>query len=186
MVAAIAARSGVGTIVEAKHAVHIDVTGADAYVPVVPVGTITAIDIANPGEITIVGHGLVNGDVVTIAGTDSTPVLDGTDLVVSVIDVDKFSVDAIEVTGAGTEGTVDRTADADGRLEGVAKQYTIVVDAPAAVDDAVSVPFSPSSDGKWTWDGYIFPADGTYDLNLVDLFDDSTVATVEVVVNAVS
>jgi hypothetical protein len=183
MAAAISARSGSGTAIERQTAVHIEVTGLDATVPVSLVQTITDISIDDPGEITVEGHGYVDGDIVTIAGTNSTPVLDGEGLVVTVIDEDKFSVDDIEVTGAGDEGTVDRTANADELLEGTEKRYTIVIDAPSGTDDATSVVFSPSADGKWTWDGYIFPDDGTYDLNVVDLFDDSVVATAEVEVS---
>ena len=66
--------------------------------------TITLITLANPGVITVAGHGLVDGATIELASTDSTPVLDGTHIV-NVIDEDTFDV-SIETTGAGTTGTL--------------------------------------------------------------------------------
>lgn len=47
-------------------------------------------------------------------------------------------------------------------------KYRIKIDAPAGVDDAYSPLFTPNSDYKWTWDGYIFPAAGSYTIRLLD------------------
>lgn len=41
-------------------------------------------------------------------------------------------------------------------------KYRLMVDAPAGVDDAFSPVFTPSSDFKYSWDGYIFPAAGSF------------------------
>jgi len=65
--------------------------------------TITAISIATAAVVTIVGHGYVDGQTVTIAGTDSTPVLDGS-RVITKIDTDSFSV-PITTTVGGSAGT---------------------------------------------------------------------------------
>ena len=66
--------------------------------------TITSISLANPGVITVVGHGLLDGASIVLALTDSTPVLDGTHTV-NVIDEDTFDV-GIETTVGGTTGTL--------------------------------------------------------------------------------
>ena len=68
------------------------------------VQTITLITLANPGVITVAGHGLVDGATIELASTDSTPVLDGNHIV-NVIDEDTFDV-SIETTGAGSTGTL--------------------------------------------------------------------------------
>ena len=65
--------------------------------------TITAISIATAAVATIVGHKYVDGQTVVIAGTDSTPVIDGTH-VITVIDDDTFSV-AVTTTVGGSAGT---------------------------------------------------------------------------------
>lgn len=66
-------------------------------------GTITGISIADPTVITDVAHGLVTGDTVIIAGSNSTPSIDGTHVVTKLTD-DTFSID-VAVTGAGSAGT---------------------------------------------------------------------------------
>ncbi len=65
--------------------------------------TITAISVASAAVATIAGHKYVTGQSVVIAGTDSTPVLDGT-RIVTVIDADTFSV-PVTTTGSGAAGT---------------------------------------------------------------------------------
>lgn len=75
---------------------------ADASTPEIT-GTITSITAANPAVITSVAHGLVNGQYVTISGTDSTPAVDGL-YPIQYIDDDNFSID-VETTIAGTTGS---------------------------------------------------------------------------------
>lgn len=65
--------------------------------------TITAISDATAAVVTIVGHKYVDGQTVVIAGTDSTPVIDGTHAI-TVIDADTFSV-PVTTTVVGTTGT---------------------------------------------------------------------------------
>lgn len=65
--------------------------------------TITAISAAPSAVVTIVGHGYINKQSVVLAGTDSTPVLDGTQ-VITRIDDDTFSV-PVFTTVAGATGT---------------------------------------------------------------------------------
>ena len=65
--------------------------------------TITNITIAAAAVVTIVGHGYIDKQSVVIAGTDSTPVIDGTQ-VITLIDADTFSV-AVTTTGTGAAGT---------------------------------------------------------------------------------
>ena len=65
--------------------------------------TITAISDAAAAVVTIAGHGYVDGQTVVVAGTDSTPVIDGT-RVITVIDEDTFSV-PVTTTVVGTAGT---------------------------------------------------------------------------------
>jgi hypothetical protein len=61
---------------------------------------ITANTVANPSVCTCTGHGLSNGDVIYIANSNSTPVLDGAQTV-TVINPNTFSV-PVNVTTAGT------------------------------------------------------------------------------------
>jgi hypothetical protein len=60
--------------------------------------------------------------------------------------------------------------------------YHLLVDAPAGVDDAVSPSFQPSSDFKWEWDGYVFPAAGSYSIQLIEEVGDTAVITQAVTV----
>ncbi len=184
MVAAITARSGSGTVVEAKTAVHVECTGLEDNTEAGTGGakTITANSLANPTVVSATAHGFETGDTVTIAGSNSTPTIDGS-RVVTVINANSFSV-PVNVTVAGTAGTATFASDAGGRAAGTEKRYYILVDAPSGVDDARSHVFQPSSDGKHTWDDYIFPADGSYTLRLRDMADDSDVATASVTVQA--
>jgi hypothetical protein len=66
-------------------------------------GTITNISVANPTVITSAGHGLVTGMSITIAGSNSTPTVDGTRTITRIND-DTFTV-AVNVTVLGTTGT---------------------------------------------------------------------------------
>jgi hypothetical protein len=52
----------------------------------------------------------------------------------------------------------------------------------AGQDTLRSHEFEPSSDGKHTWPNVIFPVDGTWTLTLYATEDDSTLATLSVVV----
>lgn len=67
------------------------------------VQTITGITVATAAVVTIAGHKYITGQNVVIAGTDSTPVLDGT-RIVTVIDADTFSV-PVTTSGTGSAGT---------------------------------------------------------------------------------
>lgn len=66
-------------------------------------GSITAIATGNPTHIVSANHGLVSGEAVLLAGTNSTPALTGP-YTVTVIDGNTFSV-PVNVTVAGTAGT---------------------------------------------------------------------------------
>ncbi len=182
MAAAITARTGSGTVVEAKTAAHIEVTGLESNVGVVPPTAITAISQANPTVVTSAAHGLETGDNVTISGSNSTPSLNG-DHEVTVTGVNTFTV-PVNVTVAGTAGTVAFQSDDDDLEAGTERRFYLLVDAPGGVDDARSHVFQPSADGKHTWDGYIFPADGSYTIRLRDMLDDSDIATLAVTVQA--
>lgn len=182
MAAAITARTGSGSVIEAMTAAHIEVTGAEANVGVVASSTITAISQANPTQVTASAHGLETGDEVTIAGSNSTPSLNGSQTV-TVTGVNTFTV-PVNVTVAGSAGTVTFVGDSDNRVAGTEKRYYLLVDSPVGVDDARSHVFQTSSDGKHTWDDYIFPADGAYTIRLRDMLDDADVATLAVTVVA--
>lgn len=60
--------------------------------------------------------------------------------------------------------------------------YYIEATSPSGTQDLRSVKFTPSSDGKWEWDGLIFPEDGSWTLTLTDARDDSSVTTASVTV----
>ena len=184
MVVAISARTGAASVVERRTACHIELTGLEAYTQGGKSGTITAASQANPTVITSTAHGLATGDTVLIAGSNSTPTINGS-RVVTVINANTFSV-AVNVTVAGTAGTWTFVSDDQDRAYGTERRYYILVDAPSGVDDARSHVFAPSADGKHTWDGYIFPEDGSYTIRLRDMVDDSDVATQAVTVVAES
>ena len=65
-------------------------------------GTITAISVANPTVVTSGSHGLTTGDYIQIAGSNSTPVIDGS-REVTVLTANTFTV-GVNVTVAGTSG----------------------------------------------------------------------------------
>ena len=78
---------------------------ATANTPGVSPSTISANSVANPTVVTTtLAHGLVTGNLVTIAGSNSTPTINGT-WVVTVLSATTFSV-PVNVTVAGTAGTV--------------------------------------------------------------------------------
>lgn len=186
MAAAIAARSGSGgNPVKAKTAVHIEVTGAEANVGDTGPAAITSNSIANPTVVTTTApHGLATGETVKIAGvTGGTPTINGNTRVVTVTGASTFTI-PVNASAGGTGGTFERVKNAGGLDVGTEKRYYILVDAPVGVDDARSVVFQTSSDGKWTWDDYIFPAAGAYTLRLRDMLDDSDKATAAVTVDA--
>ncbi len=66
-------------------------------------GTITANTVANPTVVTSAAHGLVTGGSITITGSNSTPVINGT-YNVTVTGVNTFTV-PVNVTIAGTAGS---------------------------------------------------------------------------------
>lgn len=182
MAAAITARTGSGSVVKAKTAVHIEITGAEPNVGNTASSVITSSSVANPTVITSPAHGLTTGDVITIVGhTGSTPDINGS-RTVTVTGVNTFTI-PLTVTVAGTGGTAERTAGFGGNV-GTEKRYYVLVDAPVGVDDARSHVFQTSSDGKHVWDDYIFPAAGAYTIRLRDMFNDSDTATLAVTVDA--
>lgn len=69
---------------------------------------ITANTAANPTVVTSAAHGLASGDSIIVASSNSTPSLNGTQIV-TVIDANRFSV-PVNVSVAGTEGTFVTTA----------------------------------------------------------------------------
>jgi hypothetical protein len=180
MVVAIAARTGAASVVERKTAVHIDITGLEPTTTGGGSGTITANTLANPTVVTSTAHGLASGDTILIAGSNSTPTING-NRVVTFISANTFSI-PVNVTVAGTAGTWTFVSDAQGRAFGAERRYYILVDAPVGTDDGRSHVFAPSADGKHSWDGYIFPEDGAYTLRVRDAADNTDVATQAVTV----
>jgi hypothetical protein len=77
---------------------------------------ITAVSVANPTHITAAGHGLITGDAVVIAGTTTTPSINGTQ-VVTVIDSSHFTI-PIHVTAVSVgTGTVTNQPQANVGLD---------------------------------------------------------------------
>lgn len=184
MAAAISARSGSGTVIERMSAVHIEVTGASPNnTPAGPgSGPITAATAASPTVVSSPAHGLVTGDIINISGSNTTPTIDG-NRSVTVTGAGTFTI-PVNVTVAGTAGTWSYVSSASGVPRSSEKRHYILVDAPVGVADAKSVVFSPSADGKFTWDDYVFPEDGAYTLRLRNAADDSDLATAAVTVTA--
>lgn len=178
---AIAARTGAGSVMEAKTAVHIEATGLEANVGGPgAVQTITNISLASPAVITVTGHNLETGDKINISGTNSTPVING-ERTVTVLTANTFTA-GINTTGAGTAGTIAFVSGEGGVGLGGERRYYFLVDAPAGTDDGRSHVFAPSADGKHTWDDYIFPQDGSYTIRLRDMLTDQDEATLAVTV----
>lgn len=74
-------------------------------------GNITAISVANPTHVTSASHGMVSGQSVTIAGTNTSATTVGT-FVVTVLDGDHFTIPvnvASVTTGTGTWVNADNT-----------------------------------------------------------------------------
>jgi hypothetical protein len=181
MVAALSARTGAGTVMEAKTAVHIEVTGADDSTADAPIA-ISAATVANPTVLTSTAHGLASGETVSLSGFGTTPDINGPQ-VVTFVSANSFSVPVNVTAVADGVGTFIRTKDASGNPV-TERRYYILVDAPAGTDDARSVVFSPSGDGKFVWDDYIFPQDGAYTLRLRNAVTNADVATQAVTVVA--
>ncbi len=97
------------TVIDSTHfTIPVNVTGAGtAGTFVYNYGTITAISATNPTVVTSYAHGLQNGRMVIITGSNSTPSIDG-EYAVTIVDANNFSVPVL-VTGPGTTGsfTVD-------------------------------------------------------------------------------
>ena len=72
--------------------------------------SITSVGAANPGQVNATAHGLVTGDSVVIAGTTTTPSINGSYAVIRVND-NQFTI-PVNVTGgqAGAAGTVIKTS----------------------------------------------------------------------------
>ena len=93
----------------------------------------------------------------------------------------KKTVCRVDVTGAPTNTTTGY--DTAKYPSEPAIQYYILVDAPAGTDDGKSYLFTPSSDGKHTFNNYTFPIAGSYTLRLRDASDDLDKATLSVTVS---
>lgn len=80
-----------------------------SFAPTAAAVNIATVATGNPGVVnTSTVHGLTTGDTVTIAGnTGSTPDINGSHTV-TVTDTDSFTLDGVNVTVAGTGGTVTK------------------------------------------------------------------------------
>lgn len=87
----------------------------------------------------------------------------------------KVSACRIDITGAEDNRPPDNTGGAFG--------YYLLIDAPAGVDDGKSYGFNVSSDGKHTFNNYVFPAAGSYTVRLRDAVGDGDIATLAVTVS---
>ena len=122
-------------------------------VPVGPVTPIISTSVANPTHIAastgggVIGHGLVTGDTVTIAGSGSTPTIDGT-RTVTVLSTTVFTV-PVAVTIAGTGGTVQRTNARETDFINYAASATDVATALAAIIGTGTISATKQGDGSW-------------------------------------
>jgi hypothetical protein len=111
---------------------------SDAGAAVAPL-TISAISVANPTVVTIGAHDFVTGAGVVIAGSNSTPSINGT-WIVTVIDATHVSI-PIAVTVAGTLGTLTRLAPGGGLIytnePNAILEYTRRPACPAGLGDAL-------------------------------------------------
>lgn len=73
--------------------------------------------------------------------------------------------------------------DANDPADGSEKRYYLVATL-SGQDPLRSVVFGPSSDGKAYWENLMFPADGSWTLELRDVEDDSVVHSESVTVAA--
>ncbi len=85
-------------------------TGVDQGAAQIAPVNISSVAVANPGQVNATAHGLVTGDSVTIAGTTTTPSING-DYPVTVLNANAFTI-PVNVTGgqAGAAGTVQQTS----------------------------------------------------------------------------
>lgn len=90
----------------------------------------------------------------------------------------KVSVCKINVTGATANKVSSFNADHHPSMD--EKRYRIIASC-TGVDDLVSHEFNVNG-GKHQWDNLIFPEDGSWTVDLVDLEDDSVAATLAVTV----
>lgn len=97
---------------------------------------------------------------------------------------------AAAITARSATGTVvhkltfahlDVTGADDNEADGTERRYYLVASL-AGQDSLRSHVFSPSFDGKHTWDDVMFPAAGEWTVDLKDVSDDSTVATLALTV----
>lgn len=97
-------------------------TGVDLGATGVAVN-ITSVGVANPGQVNATAHGLVTGDSVTIAGTTTTPTINGSYPVI-VVNANQFTVPVNVTSGqAGAAGTVTKTS-ADFGLSAAIQTFT--------------------------------------------------------------
>lgn len=87
--------------------------------------------------------------------------------------VQKLTFAHIQVTGAD-----------DNNANGTERRYYILAEAPTAINNLRSHVFSPSFDGKHTWDNVLFPEAGSWTLRLRDVSNDSNVASLSLTVAA--
>lgn len=87
-------------------------------------GSITSNSIGSPTNITAAVHGLINGRVITITGSNSSPIIDGT-YSVTVVDANTFSV-PINVTTPGTTGSWT-TSNTLNQIEDIVVCYNAII-----------------------------------------------------------
>lgn len=75
----------------------------------------------------------------------------------------KMTACRIDVTGAEDNDSTTFDADESPSMDPIIYYLKATC---AAQSDLDSVRFTPSSDGKWTWDNLIFPAAGTWQVSL--------------------
>jgi archaellin len=90
-------------------------------------------------------------------------------------------ISACRVTVSDAEDTDITTYDADATPAETAFRYRLVASATGE-QDLVSPEFTASADGNWIWDNVIFPAAGSWTIDLIDQEDDSVTATLAVTV----
>lgn len=86
-------------------------TGVDLGVnPNYTAVNISSVGVANPGQVNATAHGLVTGDSVVIAGTTTTPSING-NYPVTVVNPNQFTIPVNVTSGqAGAAGTVTKTS----------------------------------------------------------------------------
>lgn len=91
------------------------------------------------------------------------------------LSVCRVSVAGAEDTDISTYSTENLPRESDFR-------YRLVASADGE-QDLVSPEFTASADGDWVWNSVIFPAAGSWTIDLIDQSDDSTTATLAVTVS---